>query len=246
MARALGNQIKTKVYWTVYFASDKFILNSNQSICEKMKSISELSKLASNNEISNEEIKYVANLITKCSPEYEEDLPQLIMILGYAGAKEYQSLVEKFLHYPRDSWATISALRTLCSCWHFTSQYLKELNTYIRGAMWDDTDEIRIFAVGIAGEYLRTTFDCELMQSLIDVFDHLGSSDCVYEHRDYARDLLQGITYEEIAKAMGKNSDEILSSSKVERLLKNGKKNLLDLEMLEKARQRIKNKNSEK
>jgi hypothetical protein len=60
-------------------------------------------------------------------------------------------------------------LKTLCTRWGATEEDLEALKFYLKGAEWDYSDDVRIVAMSIAGEYLRLDgFDPELLALLLE------------------------------------------------------------------------------
>jgi len=202
-----------------------------------MKSIKKLCYEAKWGKLTPEEITHVGERLKNHKTGDADILVDLIYILGYSGADEYRDLVEKFLYYREDLYVCQQTLKTLCTCWALTEEYLDAVKMYIRGAEWDDTDDVRLSALFIAGNYLRKKkFDRELLHLLLEVFEDLGTSKEIYESRDYARSLVKGWAYDAIARAMGKDYEEILPDDDVEELIETGQLELLDQEMLQKAR----------
>jgi len=202
-----------------------------------MKTIKELCYHAKEGKLTAEEIIYVAQRLKNYEINYEDRIPELIYILGHAKADVYKDLVEKFIYYRDDFFICKQALKTLCIRWALTEEYLDAVKMYVRGADWDDIDEIRLAALYIAGEYLRKKkFDRELLHLLLQVFEDLGDSSYINESRDYARGIVKSCAYHAIARAMGKDHEEILPDYVVEELIETEQLDFLDQEMLQKAR----------
>lgn len=202
-----------------------------------MRTVKELCYEAKWGKLTPEEITYVAQRLKNYEIDDEVTVSKLIYILGNVGAIEYRELVEKFLYHRADLYACQQALRILCTCWGLTEDYLEAVKLYIRGAEWDDTDDVRLSAMYIAADYLREKkFDRELLYLLLQVFEDLGNSNDIHESRDDARALVKSWAYEVIARAMGKDYEEILSDDDVEEIIETGQLELLDQEMLQKAR----------
>jgi hypothetical protein len=145
--------------------------------------------------------------------------------------------VEKYRYYEKDNLVCKHALKTLCDCWWPTVEDLEALKFYLKGAEWDYSNDVRIVAMSITGEYLRLDgFDPELLALLLEIFENLGESFIIEEFADYARSLLKASAYEAIARAMGKEYDEIPDNEEIERAIKEGYLHLLDWEMIEQAK----------
>lgn len=204
-----------------------------------MKSIDELCEIAKWGQLTSEETAYVVKRMNACTLDDEDELISLLYILGHAYLEEHREWVEKFIYYPKSTFVSQQALKALCTCWHLTEDYLDIIKMYIRGVDWDQSDEVRMVAMGIAGTFLRKKFDRELLQLLIHVFENLGETETLYESRDYARDFIKGCAYQAIARAMGKNRNEISDIDEVEEAIASGQLSALDLTVLQKAYQMI-------
>ena len=97
---------------------------------------------------------------------------------------------------------------------------------------------MRIIALSLAGEFLRREYDRELLQLLLDVFEKLGKTDQIKDTRDDKRYLMQSCAYSAIARAMGKDHNEI-DDNEIERAVQEGDLDVLDLSMIQKAHQMV-------
>lgn len=174
-----------------------------------MKNIEELCQEAKWGQLTSEEVAYVVKRMNACKLDDEEELIRLIYILGHAYLEGHKSWVEKFIYYPKSTLVSQQALKALCNCWHLTADYLDVIKMYIRGVDWDESDEVRVTAIRIAGEFLRKKFDKELLQLLLLVLEKLGETEMLNEKDEDERDFLKSCAYEAIARAMGKNHNEI-------------------------------------
>jgi len=202
-----------------------------------MKNIEELCIEAKWGQLTKEEIAYVVKMMNACNLDDDVGLVRLIYILGHAYLEEHKLWVEKFIYYPKSTLVSQQALKALCTCWHLTEHYLDEIKMYIRGVDWDDADEVRLTAINIAGEFLRKKFDKELLQLLVLVFEKLGETEMLNDTDDYARDFLKSCAYEAIARAMGKNHNEIPDNDEIEEAIASGQLSDLDLAVVQKAHQ---------
>ncbi|WP_044882784.1 hypothetical protein [Neochlamydia sp. EPS4] len=209
---------------------------------KKMRRASDLSHEAKWGRLTPEEIAYVEQKLQDKKADEDEDLPTWIFIVGRLALIRHRPLLEKFLYHQMEPWVCIQALRALCTYWEYTQDYLKELKMFIRGVEWDPHDDIRLWALSIAGDFLKEHYDPELLQLLLDVFEKLGKLDSLQEQREYAREFIQSCAFKALAIASGKKYDEILDTDDIENCLLNGQMELLDLSVLKKARQRLQQK----
>lgn len=205
-----------------------------------MRSIDELCKEAKWGQLTAEEVAFVVKRMKDCKLEDKNELISLLYILGHASLEEYRYWVEKFVDYPSSTLISQQALKTLCICWILTEDYLEVIKRYIRGVDWDESDEVRLTAMNIAGEFLRKKFDPELLELLLLVFEKLGETERLYESSESARDFLKGCAYVAIMRAMGKNHDEIPDSEEIEEAIAGGQLAFLNLAILQKAHQMLK------
>jgi hypothetical protein len=205
-----------------------------------MKSFDELAHEAKWGKISKDEILYVAKTLRNFKPGEDSDdlLHTLIYILGFAGTSEYRNLVEPFICYRECDFVCSQALKTLCTCWGLTEDYLETIKMYIRGVGWD-YDDVRIIAMSIAGAFLRKKFDRELLQLLVDVFEGLGEIEGIHEEDDSKREFLKGCAYLGLARAVGEEWGDILDGEEVVKFIAEGKLTLLDLPVVQKAHQML-------
>ncbi len=220
----------------------KMIRNAHEMLKDGfhiLKDFDNLLKKHKENRLSAEEIADVFQEIKKAKPGDDEDIDMSICLLGQMGGPEYRELVEKFLDYPTLPYASLQALNTLCSDWGLTAEYLAEIKKFIRGVKWDESDKIRLTAIGLAGEFLRKTFDKELLQLLISMFEDFGKIDSHYERDESSREFLQSCAYQNLAIAMGKDWEEIPYEEVITECIKNKQFHCFDLEMLKKAHEMV-------
>lgn len=172
-----------------------------------------------------------------------EGLDCLLPILGLVGYPEQlQDIVEKFLYYPKNPFISRLALIALCYDWNL--MYLSEIKSFIKGVDWDVDDEARKEAMSIAGLYLSDNSDRDLLQLLLNIFDHFGETDEFLIHSHYRNDNLKATAYHSLCTAMQKDDDEILDEIihlDVEELIEIGEFDKLDMSVINQARQRLKN-----
>lgn len=150
--------------------------------------------------LTNEEIAYVVQKLESCKPGDDDNLYTLIHILGKAHAKQYKRKIESFLYYPSYSMITKIALQTLCCFWGYYQEYLTEIKKFMRGVEWDDEEQIRIIAISSAGQSLSLSYDHELLQLLIQIFENEKEEESIRE-----------MAYFALATAMGQSSREIIT-----------------------------------
>jgi len=119
--------------------------------------------------VTEEEVRAVADELQKPLPE--TDRYTLLYIVGKAGGSHYKELVEEYLHGPDDMLARL-ALWVLCWYWQLTPHYTRQLITFIRGVPWDGLEECRRAATAIAGEYLLTHSDPDLLHVIIETLEN--------------------------------------------------------------------------
>ena len=166
--------------------------------------------------LSSEEIDYVAKAIN----EHQNDtrkLYTLIHILGRAKALKYKNLVESFLNYPDDPLVSQIALESLCSYWELTKDYIDELTAFLKGVDWDDFDDVRLHAISISGEYLRSSFNADLARALLALFDNPSFLTRQPENNE----LIQCAAYRAIARVSGRDYNQIPSIDKIGEQLTN-------------------------
>lgn len=129
--------------------------------------VKELLEKAKDGRLSTAEAAQVAGALAAAASTY--DRYTLLHILGRGEATSYRSLVETFLESAEDPMLAAIALKTLCSYWGLTSQYLPTVLRFAKGVAWDNEDEVRLVAIGVIGEYLRSANDREALQLLIDI-----------------------------------------------------------------------------
>ncbi len=191
------------------------------------KNYNELLEEEKSRKISQDELKHVAQQLN----ENSESKYTLIHILGRAKAIHYRNLIEPFLNYPDDPLVSKIALQCLCTYWDLTNEYIEELKMFINGVDWDDFDDVRLTAISISGEYLRSTSNVELLHTLVDVFENLENSTQIKSAEN--PELVRSCVYYAIARAMGKNYDEIPNTDKI---INQMQINSLDLSLIEQAK----------
>ena len=210
---------------------------------QKIRIMDDLIYEATYGELTKDEISYVVQRIKDTTPEDDKDLSTLIFILARAGTAEYKPLIEKYLYYPKDPWVSRETLKALCSYWSLTPNYLNEIKQFIKGVTWDDCDDVRFAALSISGEFLRASFDKDLLQLLIHVFEDLGSSEDLLETDEGdGREIVQSSAYRAISRAMGKEWDDIPDSEETGIFILNKQFHQIDLTIIEKARQMLQTK----
>lgn len=162
--------------------------------------------------LTRPDLNKMIDMIQKSEPgTNDEDLFYLITALGKTDQSQYSSLVEKFLIYPKDPMVASAALNTLYR-WDLTEKYLDEIKMFLKGVEWDD-EEVRTAATSIAGTYLRSKFDKELLKLLLDLFHGIENTGIKYDELEEIRENMKECAYQGIALAMGKSWEEIFTES---------------------------------
>ena len=120
-------------------------------------------------EVTAEELLLVSAALTD---HPERDAYKLLYVLGRAGARDQERLVAQFLDAPTDPQVAALALSILCTHWGLGDRYRASLLAFLRGRDWDVLGEARDAAVTAAGEYLRGTVDCEVLEALLAVAEN--------------------------------------------------------------------------
>lgn len=191
------------------------------------KSFDELLEEAKWGKITSNEIDYVAEQLQ----ENHDELYTLIYILGRAEAVRCKKLIEPFLNHPDDPMVSKIALQSLCTYWDLTEEYLDELKMFINGVEWDDFDDVRIQAISIAGEYLRSAKNPELLQTLIDLFENIETSPDLKNAEN--PELVRSCAYLAIGRAMGREYNQMPDTDEIMEQLQ---QNSLDLTLIQDAK----------
>jgi hypothetical protein len=106
------------------------------------------------------------------------------------------------LFYPQDPSISSIALKTLCTYWELTKDYVIVIKQFIKGVDWDEDDEVALTAISIAGEFLRDSEkkDKELLQSLLNILNKEDESNVNVES-----------AYMALARAVGEEWNDILT-----------------------------------
>ncbi|CAM0117305.1 hypothetical protein [Rhabdochlamydiaceae symbiont of Dictyostelium giganteum] len=207
---------------------------------EKKYNMTHLIDKATWDELTKDEIAYVTNKFESKEQLPVNELSNLIYILGRIGAVKYRKKIEKYLYGPHPEDLCVIALRVLCNYWKYSTAYIEEIKMFIRGVEWDPVDEIRLIAISVAGESIRNNMNRELLKLLLDVFENLGINPDLNEKRDYARAFIQSCAYYAIARAMGKEYNQILDEELIEQAIADKQLIKLDLMMIFQAHQACK------
>ncbi len=171
--------------------------------------------------ISEKEIAAAAEELQKVSPEARRYT--LLYIIGRSYAKSYRKLVESYLEYPEDPELSALALQILCGFWGDTPHYLDQVLRFIYGVDWDTSNECRLMAISVVGEYLRDREEKRFLKELIRIYED--------EREDHH---LREAAYLALARAMGRTYQEIPSAAHEFDLV-----NDIDPNVLKQARERI-------
>jgi hypothetical protein len=149
-----------------------------------------------------------------------QDPYSLLLLLGRAGARQHAPLVERWLGMTSDPMLVRIALQVLCSMWGMTDTYLPWVKRLVRGESWDSDEDARLMAMSVAGTYLKTVKDPELLSMLLDVVE-----------TSTERELSRQSAYLALALAMGADDKDLPRLSKLPPLV-----DLIDNGVLERAR----------
>jgi len=112
---------------------------------------------------------------------------------------------------------TALALQILCLFWGLSDDYIAEVKKFIVGSEWDDNDDVRLQCIGIAGEYLKSKEDNELLIRLINIYEDTSDFESV-----------RGSAYFALARAQGKNWDELPPTTRILDFDKDIDKDIID------------------
>lgn len=149
--------------------------------------------------LTRAEISQVAAALA--DPKPGDDAYTLIHILGTAGAIQHEDLVGKYLHSPSDPMTARIALQTLCNDWAKVGDYRAELLTFVRGVDWDPDDEVRLAAISIAGELLRTSTDKSLLAAVMDIWTSAEHSPVLRQAAYFALARARGADWKDLPPA---------------------------------------------
>lgn len=124
--------------------------------------------------VSSDEFALVASVLRAGGRNV--DVYRLAYVLGRSGAKEYENLLADFLEY-RDN-PNVAGLVTsiLCVQWGLAGKYRDHLAAALAGYEWDDFNEVKLAALGAAGEYLRSACNCEILRALVKISESAQSN----------------------------------------------------------------------
>ncbi|MEU4556716.1 hypothetical protein [Micromonospora violae] len=135
-----------------------------------MPNVADLLDRAKHGAVSRTELEWTAEALA--DPGSAVDKYTLIHILGLAGSPaDYEELVAEFLHNEEDPMLSRMALLSMSS-WRRLDKYLPELLEFCRGVEWDDDEDVRAIALTLAGNYLASRVNCDLLEILIDTAKH--------------------------------------------------------------------------
>ena len=161
----------------------------------------ELRRRINTSALSPQEISMVADELQKSNPETNRYI--LLQILGYAGAESYRGLVEQFLECQEYPPMARLAIDILCGDWKLTGEYTKQVLSFTQGIPWDKEEDVRLMSISKAGEYLRSNFELNFLRELLHIFANQNE-----------RQLIREAAYLALARAMGRNWNELPRSSR--------------------------------
>ena len=91
--------------------------------------------------------------------------------LAGAHGGDAEHALHTLLEHGADATLVVPALETLCVRWGLAARYAAMLRHFVRGVRWDIDagGDVRRAAIGIAGAYLASASDTELMFDLIRI-----------------------------------------------------------------------------
>lgn len=158
--------------------------------------ISELVTRSKSGTVTREELNEAARMIEAGASD--QDLYDLIYILGRSFSYEHEALIARYLDYPADPWAARSALEVLCRMWDRQEKYAADLRRFLVGVEWDE-GEVRQIAISAAGAYLNDHVDTEMLSLLVK------RASMENESR-----LEREIATEALAVALGASTEEVV------------------------------------
>jgi hypothetical protein len=118
-------------------------------------------------DISNNEKKLVVEELKNIN---SDNLYTAVHIAGKAEMFDCEQYVANLLECKNNPMVSALSLRVLCSYWGKTETYLGFVKKFVLGVEWDVDDDVRIAAIGLSGEYLKTQKDIELYKALKEIF----------------------------------------------------------------------------
>lgn len=129
----------------------------------------------------------------------DRDRYTALHILGLAGARQYRSLLERYLEDPADPMLARIAILGLARYWSEPERYLDYVVRAVEGQEWDYLDDVQLVAISIAGDYLSDHDDPDLLRTLI------GKAQAAPRGTG-----MRGATLDALARAMGLTWPEIV------------------------------------
>src|SRR5438128_1825608 len=122
------------------------------------------------------EVEAIAAELRKPWPD--TDRYTLLYLLGRGGDASYRALVEPYLNGPDDMVARL-ALWVLCYYWGLAAECREQLLRFMRGVHWDHLEQCRLAAIAIAGDYLATASDPQLLRQLVTTCENKGEDQTI-------------------------------------------------------------------
>jgi ankyrin repeat protein len=166
-----------------------------------MKNLDDLLHRAKTGSISDEEVDAVAREI-QANPQNENGYT-LLHIVGRSFATRHRDVVESFLDARWNPMLARLSLQILCNFWGETALYLDRVLSALRGLPWDPEDDVRLIAISIAGEYLRTHTNRNLLVTLFGIFNDATKESTIREAAYFA-----------LARACGRDWNELPPASR--------------------------------
>ncbi len=146
--------------------------------------------------VSRQEIDEVVRELL--DPRRKADRYTLLHILGKGGSPAFRAIVEPFLDWKEDPMLARLALQILCNYWDLTDQYIERVRQFVRGVAWDVDEDVRLAAISVAGEYLRTGSAPEILSDLLRILENSDE-----------RAIIREAAYTALARAVGRDWAEL-------------------------------------
>ncbi|WP_146147471.1 hypothetical protein [Prauserella shujinwangii] len=162
--------------------------------------LEDLVRRSKSGEVREGEIQKIATILADGSAG--RDTYKLLYVLGKCESFFHEELVASFLSYENDPMVARLALQILCSYWGLVEKYKDYLAEFLSGVHWDVMGDVRAAAITIAGDYLRSHNDADLLAQLLSIAE-----------RGTER-LERRFAVEAVATALGESISEVLNTKR--------------------------------
>ncbi len=133
-------------------------------------------------------------------PDQDLDRYKVLHLVGKGLDRSFARLVEPYLTCHEEPDLARLALQILCQYWDLTCDYLPFVREFVEGVAWDEDGHIKLMAISVAGGYLRTNRDPDLLAQVLDVL----------EGDDPEQDIEREAAVTALARAIGLEWKQIL------------------------------------